>query len=84
MFSPVRNAHVLLYIIQPLQTIPGRDTGLGVQTQRRVYWLVLLQRGRRRVRHAKLRERAHGYRGRVRHLVRLRGQAQHAGALAGT
>lgn len=68
---------ILLDIIQSLQAVPCRHTGLRVQAERRVYRLVLLQCRRRRVRHAQLRQRADRYRRRVRDLVGLR-QAQHA------
>lgn len=71
------NTRILLDIVQSCEAVPRRHTGLRVQAQRRVYRLILLQCRRRRIRHAQLRQRAHGYRRGVRQLIRLR-QAQHA------
>ena len=62
---PMSNTRILLDIVQSCQAVPRRYTGLGIQAERCVYRLVLLQRRRWSVCHAQLRQRAHGYRRRV-------------------
>lgn len=69
---------VFFNIVQSLQAVSCGQAGLRVQTEWRVYRLVLLQRGRRSVRHAQLGESADRYGRRV----SVGREAHHAGTLA--